>query len=44
MKEALHHLNIFIHILFGSLAILVGFLPILSPKGKTFHIKRVKFI
>ncbi|AWV99919.1 hypothetical protein [Arcticibacterium luteifluviistationis] len=37
MKETLHQINIITHITFGSLAILVGFWPLVSEKGKRIH-------
>ncbi|MFT7420709.1 MAG: putative membrane protein [Psychromonas sp.] len=37
MRETLHQFNIYTHILFGSLAMLVGLWPIFTPKGKRKH-------
>ena len=35
--QTLHHLNILMHVVFGTLALLVGRGPLLSAKGGTRH-------
>jgi uncharacterized membrane protein len=35
----LHHLNIFLHVLAGSLALIVGLIPFFSKKGNSTHQK-----
>ncbi|GGF24507.1 hypothetical protein [Hymenobacter cavernae] len=35
--ETLHRLNIGVHVLFGTLALLVGLVPLLTAKGNTAH-------
>ena len=35
--EKLHHVNILVHIIFGTLALLVGLGPLLTAKGGTAH-------